>query len=61
LRCCSCTGWTVFRRLSRTRVNISKDQPLQPSCSHSLQSYSNGRNDIKVLCDEQPPNTLARE
>ena len=42
-------------------MKVLKDQPLHPIDSHSLQSYSNGRNEIKVLCEEHPPSTFARE
>ncbi len=61
LRCRECTGWTVLRRLSNRRVKSSKDQFLQPRDSQTLQSYSKGRNEIKVLWEEHPPRTLARE
>jgi hypothetical protein len=59
--CFSCTGWTVLRRLSKTRVKVLKLQPLHPCASHLLQSYSNGLKEIKVLCEEHPPRTFARE
>ena len=42
-------------------MKVLKDQSLQPIDSHSLQSYSNGRNEISVLCEEHPPRTFARE
>jgi hypothetical protein len=42
-------------------MKVLNDQPSQPRDSQSLQSYSNGLKEIKVLCDEQPPRTLALE
>ncbi len=35
-------------------------QPVAPASSHSSQSDGSGLKEIRVLCDEQPPSTLAR-
>jgi hypothetical protein len=43
------------------RIMVLKFHPLQPMLSHTWQSYSNGLKDIRVLWDEQPPRTFARE
>jgi len=40
---------------------VLKSQPLHPKLSHIFKSYSKGLNEIKVLCEEQPPRTLALE
>ena len=39
----------------------SGPQPVAPASTQSCQSPGNGLNQIIVLCDEQPPSTLARE
>lgn len=42
-------------------MKVLNDQPWQPRDSQSLQSYSKGLNEIRVLWDEQPPSTFALE
>jgi len=42
-------------------MKVLNDQPLQPNDSHIVQSNSKGLNEIRVLCEEQPPSTFARE
>lgn len=40
---------------------MGKVQPRAPNDCHISISYLNGLKEIKVLCDEQPPRTFARE
>lgn len=42
-------------------MNVLKVHPLQPNDCHIWVSYSKGLKEMRVLCDEQPPSTLARE
>ena len=51
----------VFFNLSNAFINVGKVQPRAPKDCHISMSYLNGLKEIKVLCDEQPPRTLARE
>lgn len=55
------TGCTVLRMLSRSRLKVSKDQPVQPRDSQMAVSWAKGRKEMRVLWEEQPPRTLARE
>ena len=40
---------------------MSKDQPVQPRDSQMAVSWAKGRKEMRVLWEEQPPRTLARE
>ncbi|GJC98195.1 hypothetical protein ColKHC_07021 [Colletotrichum higginsianum] len=55
------TGWTVLRSLFMRRMKSWKVQPLAPMDCQIFRSYSKGLKEMRVLCDEQPPRTLARE
>lgn len=55
------TGWTVLRSLFMRRMKSLNSQPFAPRDSQIFRSYSKGRKEMSVLCEEQPPRTLARE
>jgi hypothetical protein len=46
--------------VGRDRLDVDS-QPVAPAASQSAKSSAGGRKLIIVLCDEQPPRTLARE